>query len=130
LTNGSGYRHTQWSEDKGEYKVDEKAQNKSTYTKLFVTVFENGPSIYLKIANLVNHNIRVSNYWAFTVALSVFMFVSKLTDFIIMIFDHEFNSFKAIAAVVGMQVLVAALLFTPLIPIMGEHRTFDGEKSH
>ena len=125
ITDGHGFRWIEWSEEYDDWKVNEEAQQQIVFTRLFVTVFENGPSILLKTGNLVQQQVKVSNFWAFSVLLSVHSFVGKSFESYESGLNGRYNSWKAIAGLVGLFGLIALIFYLPLFATMRSFAVLD-----
>lgn len=93
-------------------------------------MFENGPSILLKTGNLIDHGLKISSFWVFSVLFSVGSFVSKVFESYEKGFNGRYNSCKALTGLVSLFVLIALFFYIPLIENMGAFRLGNPNSSY
>ena len=130
ITNGHGFRWIEWNEEYEDWRVNEDAQKQVIFTNLFVTLFENGPSILLKTGNLINNGLKISSFWAFSVLFSVGSFVSKVFGSYEKGFNGRYNSCKALTGLVSLFVLIALFFYIPLIENGAAFRLINPNSSY
>ena len=114
LTFTRNFFFIKWDNKKHNFVYE---QHESTFGELLVTLFENGLMLMLKPRNMIENNIRMSRWLAFTYLQSVFSFVGKLSDKLYAADELDSPLYIILRGI--LPPLVPIFLIVPLAPIMG-----------